>query len=40
MGIGRSRGPNGTKKGGEPKILNPEVNGSNLEGKQCGSLEF
>lgn len=40
LGIGRSKGPNSSKKGGGPRNLNSEIKASSLESKQCGSLEF
>ncbi|XP_008781246.1 cytoplasmic tRNA 2-thiolation protein 1 isoform X1 [Phoenix dactylifera] len=40
LGIGRSRGLNSAKEDGEQRMLRSEVKGSNLQSKQCGTLDF
>nr|XP_019709757.1 cytoplasmic tRNA 2-thiolation protein 1 isoform X3 [Elaeis guineensis] len=40
LGIGRSRGPDRAKKDGKQRTLLSGVKGSDLQSKQCGTLDF
>lgn len=40
LGIGRSRGLDSVKKDGKERTLHSGVKGSNLQSKQCGTLDF